>query len=161
MPARALAAVPQQAGRFGDSPDRVGWPEHDGIDMGAVAVAESGLTEWLYALSLGGGWCAVTHPDIGVGLGLAFDSSVFETVWLWGVYGGWRGHYVLLTEPSTSPPGGLAANVANGTAPWLAPGEHLETHVTATVLTVAASHPADHRPQGLVTTRKPGQVLDG
>ena len=27
-----------------------------------------------------------------------------RTVWTWGVYGGWRGHYVLLTEPSTSPP---------------------------------------------------------
>ena len=51
---------------------------------------------------------------------LEFDPSLFRTTWLWGVYGGWRGHYVLLTEPSTSPPGGLAQNVADGTAAWLA-----------------------------------------
>jgi hypothetical protein len=149
LPTDALAAVPQQAGRFGDTAARVGWPDHDGIDMGAVPAAESGLTEWLYALDLREGWCAVTHPDIGVGLGLAFDSSVFKTVWLWGVYGGWRGHYVLLTEPSSSPPGGLATNVGNGTATWLAPGEHLETGVTATMLTVTASHPANQRPEDL------------
>jgi hypothetical protein len=49
------------------------------------------------------------------------------------VYGGWRGHYVLLTEPSTSPPGGLARNVADGTAAWLDPGTVLETAVTATI----------------------------
>ena len=50
------------------------------------------------------------------------------------MYGGWRGHYVLLTEPSTSPPGGLAQNVADGTAAWIDPGGVIETAVTATVL---------------------------
>ena len=149
LPADAVAAVPQQAGRFGETPARVGWPDHHGIDMGAVVAVESGLTEWLYALRLREGWCAVTHPDVGVGLGLAFETSVFSTVWLWGVYGGWRGHYVLLTEPSTSPPGGLAANVAGDTAVWIGPGEVLETHVTATVLTVTSSYAADERPEGL------------
>ena len=50
------------------------------------------------------------------------------------MYGGWRGHYVLLTEPSTSPPGGLARNVVDGTAAWLDAGAVLETAVTATVV---------------------------
>ena len=65
---------------------------------------------------------------------LSFDPSVFRTVWTWGVYGGWRGHYVLLTEPSTGPPGGLAASVAAGTAALIAPGSVLETEVVARVL---------------------------
>ena len=84
------------------------WPVHDGLDLGAVLPAASGLTEWLYAVGLREGWCAVTHPSRSVGLALQFDPHLFRTTWLWGVYGGWRGHYVLLTEPSTSPPGGLA-----------------------------------------------------
>jgi hypothetical protein len=67
-------------------------------------------------------------------MAIAFDRDVFRTVWTWGVYGGWRNHYVLLTEPSTSPPGGLAQNVANNTAAWTNPGDILETEVTATVL---------------------------
>ena len=67
-------------------------------------------------------------------LPLSFDPSVFRTVWTWGVYGGWRGHYVLLTEPATSPPGGLAANVASGAAACIEPGAVLETSVVARVL---------------------------
>jgi len=67
-------------------------------------------------------------------LRLAFDPDVFRTTWLWGVYGGWRGHYLLLTEPCTSAPGGLASSIADGTAAVLAPGEELETTATATVL---------------------------
>jgi hypothetical protein len=148
LPADSVAAVAGQAGRFADA-DAVGWPDHHGIDLGAVPAADSGLTEWLYPSRLAAGWCAVTHPDSGVGLGLAFDTSVFKTVWVWGVYGGWRGHYVLLTEPSTSPPGGLATNVTEGTASWLDAGEVLDTDVRATLLTVGAPHPADHRPEGL------------
>ena len=98
----------------------------ENIDVGAVQPPESGLLEWLHPRALREGWCAVTHPSRGVGLGLEFDPEVFRTVWIWGVYGGWRGHYVLLTEPSTGPPGGLARNVANGTAARLGAHEVLE-----------------------------------
>ena len=92
------------------------------------------MTEWLYTTGQPEGWCAVMHPSRAVGLRLDFDPDLFRTTWLWGVYGGWRGHYVLLTEPSTSPPGGLAQNVADGTAAWLEAGAVIETAVTATVV---------------------------
>jgi hypothetical protein len=89
----------------------------------------------------------VTHPSAGIGLELAFQREVFSTVWLFGVYGGWRGHYFLLTEPCTSPPGSLADSVASGSAATLGPGEALETEVVATVLAgVDALAAADHRP---------------
>ena len=94
----------------------------------------------------GAGWCAVAHPSRSLGLALAFDPELFRTTWLWGVYGGWRGHYVLLTEPSTSPPGGLAQNVADGTAAWLDAGATIETAVTATVVEGAGTHAGDVRP---------------
>lgn len=134
LPAKALAAVPSQAGRFEGAAHPVRWPLHDGLDLTAVLPASSGVTEWLYTVGQPEGWCAVMHPSRTVGLRLDFDPTLFRTTWLWGVYGGWRGHYVLLTEPSTSPPGGLAQNVADGTAAWLQAGAVIETAVTATVV---------------------------
>jgi hypothetical protein len=127
------------------------WPVHEATgtrtDLSRLPGPESGLTEWLYTRDLSEGWCAVAHPTAGVGLAVGFDQSVFPTVWLFGVYGGWRGHYVLLTEPSTSPPGSLADNVARGTAATLAAGDALETEVVATVFTgVDPSVPGDKSP---------------
>jgi len=112
----------------------------------AVLPAEAGLTEWLHTVGPSEGWCAVTHPSQSVGLVLEFDPEVFKTTWLWGVYGGWRGHYVLLTEPCTSPPGGLAQNVADGTAAWLDGGAAIETVVTATVVEEVTASAGDLRP---------------
>jgi hypothetical protein len=150
LPARTMEAVPGQAGRFARARGPLAWPLHDGVDMGRVAGIESGLTEWLFARELLDGWCAVTHPAAGVGLGLSFDAGVFKTVWLWGVYGGWRGHYVLLTEPGTSPPGGIAQAVADGTAAWLDAGQTLETTTVATILEdVGDAGAADAEPVGL------------
>ena len=64
LPARAVAGVPGQSGRFDAAPGSLGWPVHDGTDMGALAGVDSGLTEWLYASELVAGWCAVTHPAV-------------------------------------------------------------------------------------------------
>ncbi len=147
MAPEGLRAEPDQAGRFAAAPELIGWPRHGDIDVGAAPPPQSGLLEWLHPRGLREGWCAVTHPAQGVGLGLEFDRDVFRTVWIWGVYGGWRGHYVLLTEPSTSPPGGLARNVANGTAARLEGRGVLETRVRAVVLDdIDPAAPGDRRP---------------
>jgi hypothetical protein len=145
-----MEAVPGQAGRFAPARGPLAWPMHEGMDMGGVAGVETGLTEWLYTRELLDGWCAVTHPAAGVGLALSFDAAVFKTVWLWGVYGGWRGHYVLLTEPGTSPPGGIAQAVADGTAASLGAGQTLETTTVATILEdVGEAGAADVAPPAL------------
>ena len=66
--------------------------------------------------------------------GLAFDPAVFPAVWLFGDYGGWRGHYFLLTEPCTSRPGSLLENVAAGTVATLPAGASLETELAVRIL---------------------------
>jgi hypothetical protein len=60
-----------------------------------------------------------------------FDRSVFPVIWLWLVYGGWRGYYQAIMEPWTGYPSALAESVEVGRARTLAPGEALETEVTA------------------------------
>jgi hypothetical protein len=136
LPARTVAVVPPYAGRVEPGRGDVSWPGPDGGgDLSLLPAPDSGLTEYFVTRDLDDGWCAVTHPVLGIGLGLAFDRSVFPRVWLFGAYGGWRGHHFLLTEPSTGDPGSLADNVAAGSAAQLAPGESLETEVVAAVLT--------------------------
>ena len=151
LPTRSVSPVSVQPGRFGDGPEELSWPSHGDVDMGAVPSADAGLTEWLYTRELDEGWCAVMHPSHGVGLSLTFDEKLFKTVWLWGVYGGWRGHYVLLTEPCTSAPGGLAASIADGTAAWIESGGMIETRVVATILNDVRTAAPDERPTGVRT----------
>jgi galactose mutarotase-like enzyme len=140
LPASRLGVEAPYFGRAEESVRELAWPLHEDKsgaqqDLSLVPGPESGWTEFLFARDLREGWCAVTHPSAGVGLELVFDRDVFSTVWLFGVYGGWRGHYFLLTEPCTSPPGSLADAVAGGRAATLEAGESLETEVVATVLT--------------------------
>jgi hypothetical protein len=87
--------------------------------------------DFYYATDLAGGWCALTDATDGVGFGLAFDPAIFRSVWVFGAYGGWRGHYTTILEPCTGYPYRLEDAVAQGTASRLAPGATLETTVTA------------------------------
>ena len=155
LPAGRVGVEPPDYGRARAGVGELSWPMDDSVsgDLSVLPGPEAGLTEWLFAHDLRKGWCAVTHPSVGLGLELAFDREVFSTVWLWGVYGGWRGHYFLLTEPSTSPPGSLAENVARGRAATLDPGGVLETQVVATVLIDADPRADGDRRRAVVAAR--------
>jgi hypothetical protein len=149
LPVRRVAVEAPDLGRLPEGTTEAGWPRHGDHDLSRTLPPEAAVTEWLHTLGLHEGWCAVTHGN-GVGLGLRFDPAVFPTVWSWGVYGGWRGHSMVLTEPSTSPPGGLAVAVRDGTAATLDPLQVLETTVTAVALdSVPGDLPGDVAPPGL------------
>jgi hypothetical protein len=156
LPTSSLKVEPPYLGRAGRNAAACSWPLH--IDESGVehdlsrTPPASDLSEFFWADGLGEGWCATVHPSVGVGLGLAFDPAVFPAVLLFGDYGGWRGHYFLLTEPCTSPPGSLADAVESGSAAMVAAGEALETDIVATVLEGAdGGGPAGERPPRLVS----------
>ncbi len=135
LPAPRVSVHPPYLGRLPSSGGEAPWPRCGAHDLSVLPPPESGLTELLATRDLAEGWCAVSHPSRGLALSLRFDRAVFPQVWVFGAYGGWRGHTFVLTEPSTGRPGTLADNVASGTAPTLGPGEFLETTVVAGVLT--------------------------
>lgn len=116
-----------------DNVHEVTWPIHDGADLSRLAGPEADVLEFLYAVDLRAGWCAVTHPSHGVAMRIEFDKELYRTPWLWRVLGGWRGHYVLLTEPCTSLPGSLASAIQNDSAATLAAGTSLETEMRVVV----------------------------
>jgi galactose mutarotase-like enzyme len=149
LPAQRVAVQAPDFGRLPQGTTEAAWPRHGDHDLSKTLPPEAAVTEWLHTLDLHDGWCAVNHGN-GVGLGLRFDSAVFPRVWSWGVYGGWRGHNVLITEPSTCPPGGLAAAARDGTAPRLDPSQVLETTVTAIAVEgVPGDLPGDVPPPGM------------
>jgi hypothetical protein len=112
------------------------WPlgrstAHHTLDLRRVPPPEAATYDFYYATGLAGGWCALTDTRTANGFGLAFDPQVFRSVWVFGAYGGWRGHYVTILEPCTGYPYQLETAIAGGTATRLAPRATLETSVTA------------------------------
>ncbi len=112
------------------------WPTARGaegaaVDMAAVPPVAAAACDFYYATQLGGGWCALTDAHSGGGFGLAFDPAIFRSVWVFGAYGGWRGHYTTVLEPCTGYPYQLETAVAAGTAARLEAGAAIETTVTA------------------------------
>ena len=86
-----------------------------------------------YLTELDDGWVACTDTAVRRGFGLVFDRSVFGVIWLWLVYGGWRGYYQAIMEPWTGYPSSLSEAVEAGRVRTLAPGETLDTDVAAVI----------------------------
>jgi len=84
------------------------------------------------------GCYTLTNEKLGVGIGMAWDASLFKYLWMWQVYGGhndypWYGRtYNCALEPFTSfPPGGIQAALRNGSAHILKPDEVIDTDLVA------------------------------
>jgi hypothetical protein len=103
------------------------------IDMRRALAPEAACFALHYLTELREGWVATTDTEDRRGFGLVFDTQVFPVVWLWMVYGGWRGYYHAIAEPWTGYPSPLAEAVEAGRARVLDPGRALETTVSAIV----------------------------
>jgi len=84
------------------------------------------------------GYYTLTNEKMGVGIGMAWDASLFKYLWMWQVYGGhndypWYGRtYNCALEPFTSyPPGGIQTALRNGSAHILKPDEVIDTDLVA------------------------------
>jgi hypothetical protein len=99
--------------------------------MRTVPPASAATCDFYYATELAAGWCALSDEQAGYRFEVAFDPAIFRSVWIFGAYSGWRGHYVTILEPCTGYPYQLEQAVAQGTASWLAADATLETTVTA------------------------------
>ena len=136
LPARRVEIDPGFRARLGDLAS-FEWPYADAggqrVDMRRVPPYEARSCDFYYAVELDDGWCALTDTEARAGFGLAFDKSVFRTVWVFGAYGGWRGLYATILEPCTGYPYRLDQAIAQGTASRLEPGAELHTAITAVI----------------------------
>ncbi len=111
----------------------VGEPRQREFDLRQVPPAHRGVYGFAYAYDLSGGWLALSAPRGAPGFALAFSQEAFPVLWLWLVYGGWRGHYHVALEPWTSFPSRIDEASRAGRTVVLAPGTVWETEVAAIV----------------------------
>jgi len=117
--------------RLGEPGARYQWPfatDKTGkrTDMRKIAASDSRTMDFHYATDLKEGWLAITDTKKREGVALVFPKEVFNTAWLWLVYGGWRGIYTAAVEAWTGYPAKLAEAVANNRFSQLFAGAHLE-----------------------------------
>lgn len=137
LPAGTAQVDETSGGTMGALGQRYLWPhlplpDGGGADMGIVRPKEAGQFAGHFLFPDGGRahW-AVTDPEGGPGLGLA-ASEEFTGLWLWQVYGGWRGYHHVALEPWTGHPITLSQAVEAGTAGWIEPGAEFTASVTLT-----------------------------
>lgn len=119
------------SGPLGTLGDTYDYPLLDAFDVRRVPAPQLGHTA-LHALTgLSAGWIAATDPVARRGFGVSFDAELHRCVWQWMAYGGFRGWYHAIVEPWTAPQPALADARRAGTALTLAPGEVLESEMTA------------------------------
>jgi hypothetical protein len=133
VPARLAEVDENGGGTLGVKGDRYEWPTMNGMDVRQALGPDAGCFALHYLTELREGWVATTDTAARRGFGLVFDRTLFPVVWLWMVYGGWRGYYHAIAEPWTGYPSPLAEAVAAGRARVLDPGAVLETEVSAVV----------------------------
>lgn len=99
------------------------------VDMRLVPPATAGVTNFHYVTELTDGWLAVTDTVHRFGFGLVFPKEIFRSIWLFLVYGGWRGLYTAVVEPATGYPSRLDQASEAGTSSTLQPGKHVEAEI--------------------------------
>jgi len=151
LPARKVTVDESRDGKLGMPGVTYDWPmvldaQGQAVDLRMVQAPEERTYGLLYAHELTDGWLAVSDANAGPSLAIVFPKSVLQSVWLWLVYGGWRGFHHVVVEPWTSYPSRTTEAAEAGRLRSLAPGEILEGAITAVVyrgLTEVTSVSAD------------------
>src|SRR5438034_5475889 len=116
---------------------RYSWPiletSSGRTDMSRVQGIEARVFCGHYGTDLERGWYAVEDTQSGQGFLLRFPVDQCPYLWMWLVYGGWRGYHHVILEPWTSFPVHLAEAVKQNTHRHLHPGEKFSLELLATI----------------------------
>jgi hypothetical protein len=127
-----------QVGQWPTIKDRDGAP----LDLRVVPPPSGRTMDNCYLSEYDEGWIAIHSGRQKVGIGFAWDASVFRYVWLWQALGGgigypWYGRtYNIGLEPwSSFPCAGLNESIERGNALHIEAGDSLSAWVTAAAFT--------------------------
>jgi galactose mutarotase-like enzyme len=130
IPARTGIVAQSNHPSLGAPGDRYAWPLLNGRDMSIVPDISAGINCGHYATDLEDGWFAVETK--GQGILYEFPLETCPHLWLWLVYGGWRGYHHAVVEPWTGYPVNLAQAFEQGRHSQLAPGKIFSATVRCT-----------------------------
>ncbi len=140
-----LMRIPARTGIVGQATDpQLGtpgqqyvWPNLEtsrGVtDMSRVQGIDARIACGHYAMDFEAGWYAVEDTETGEGFLFMFPLEQCPYLWMWLVYGGWRGYHHIILEPWTSFPNTLAAAAQQNTQRSLQPGEVFSVEVQSTI----------------------------
>ena len=115
------------------------WPMAGDVDLSKVPGADDERDILAYFRDFESGWYAITNREMGLGVGLVWDESVFPFAWFWQELNASPGFpfykcsYVMAIEPASSIPGQGLNKVMEktGTQLTLQPGESKEVEIKA------------------------------
>ncbi|HEV2379834.1 MAG TPA: hypothetical protein VG206_08565 [Terriglobia bacterium] len=120
---------------LGKPGQRYPWPlletEAGKTDMSLTQPQTAGIYCGHYATELSAGWYAIEDSKTGQGFLLKFPAEICPQLWMWLVYGGWRGYRHVILEPWTSNPVNLAEAARQRTHRVLKSGETFVVQVSA------------------------------
>jgi galactose mutarotase-like enzyme len=134
IPARTGIVGQSNHPSLGTPGERYLWPLIQGTDMSVVPDISAGINCGHYATDLEDGWFAVETK--GSGILYEFPLEKCPHLWLWLVYGGWRGYHHAVVEPWTGYPVNLAQAFEQGRHSQLDPGKTFS--VTVRCMTYSA-----------------------
>jgi hypothetical protein len=109
------------------------WPVAIGRDGKVIDISvvdpEANTCTLHYVTGLRRGKVAYIDEANGLKMTLTFPRRIMNNVWLFLAYGGWRGHYTAVIEPSTSYPSDLAEAIERGHSSRLRGGEKLRAAI--------------------------------
>ena len=127
---------------LGSPGQRYDWPllpgEHEPTDMSIVQDISAGVACGHYATELEDGWFAIETG--GTGILYEFPLQTCPSLWLWLVYGGWRGYHHAIVEPWPGYPVNLEQAVKEGRANQLLSGEKFDVTVRCTTYAASETH---------------------
>jgi hypothetical protein len=138
LPARTGIVAQSNHASLGAPGNRYQWPLVHGTDMSIVPDISAGINCGHYATDLEDGWFAVETR--GNGIVFEFPLETCPHLWLWLVYGGWRGYHHAVIEPWTGYPVNLAQAFEQGRHSQLAPGKIFLVTVRCTTYSAPETH---------------------
>ena len=115
------------------------WPMAGELDMSTVPAPDQPRDLLAYLKDFEQGWYGITNRQLGIGIGLTWDASIFPYAWFWQELNSSPGFpfykcsYVIAIEPASSIPGQGLTTVMEKTGSHLTlqPGESKEVELKA------------------------------
>ncbi len=138
IPARTCLVAQSNHPSLGSPGDQYNWPNINGTDMSLVPNISAGINCGHYATDLEDGWFAIETR--GQGILFEFPLETCPNLWMWLVYGGWRGYHHAVIEPWTGYPVNLAQAFEQGRHSQLDPGTTFSVMVRCTAYHTPETH---------------------